>query len=557
MLDIRRNSVRTHSNLSMLCVVTLLALGASACTSSTSAPTPDKPTRSDSSTLARGGRIGVLNVAESPDSIDSGDPAYGTWSETAESHVGLLTTTPRINGKAGSVVAALAQAVPVPTDGGRQYVFQLRPHLKYSDGSPVRASDFRYAIQRLYVASSGFAGKFSVLEGASEFSRTKKGSISGIIPDDSAATVTFKLTGPDPTFTELLAGYESAPVPSRTPSTDTPLTPATGPMMVTAFRTSERYVLKKNPNYQPTSALPASNVDEVIGTGVANAAVALNQTLDGQYDLDANPIGVPADQLGKVLKSNSAQTKTVVLEQTNMFSLNQSNKVLKDVRVRQAVNYAIDRTAMAKLAGGLLVPTENVLPPGENSYVKVAPYTYDLAKAKSLIQEAGARGASVTIDAAGEDDAEPFAVYLSNQLKLIGLNATIKVIPSQTYFGIPSVPATDPAIAWYPWNEVIPDASDWIGQLFDGRLINNSHNNNWGMVNEPDINRAIDAASSLSLGQARNSAWAALDRAAVEKALVVPYGNPVQVAVFSKRINPACYQQFQAEANLMSNLCLK
>ena len=147
---------------------------------------------------------------------------------------------------------------------------------------------------------------------------------------------------------------------------------------------------------------------------------------------------------------------------------------------------------------------------------------------------------------------------MTGQLKAIGLDAQVKVVPPNTFFGIPSVPSTDPEIAWYPWNELIPDASDWIGQLFDGRLINPSHNNDWSMFNVPSINTAISAAEALPLGKSRDAAWAALDKnIVVNYAAVVPYGNPVQVYSFSSRINTKCFTQFVGGQALLSNLCLK
>jgi peptide/nickel transport system substrate-binding protein len=190
--------------------------------------------------------------------------------------------------------------------------------------------------------------------------------------------------------------------------------------------------------------------------------------------------------------------------------------------------------------------------------VKISAYTYDLAKAKSLVQAAGASGDKVTVLASGDPTSEPYAVYLSGQLKAIGPDASVKVVPSSTFFGVPNVPSTDPEISWYPWNELIPDASDWIGQLFDGRLINQSHNEDWSMFNDPTINKEITAAEALPLGSARDAAWAALDQELVVKqAAVVPYANPIQIAVFSSRISTRCYTQFVGGGPLLSNFCLK
>jgi peptide/nickel transport system substrate-binding protein len=521
-----------------------------------SSPAPASSAASSPARAASGKPISKLSIAVSSSAVDSDDPAYGGSSLVMETTMPLLTYTPRINGKAGTVAPGLATAVPVPTNGGKTYEFHLKPGIKYSNGQPVLASDFKYAVERLYLANDYPTGKFSLVAGAAAFAASHKGGITGIVPDNTARTITFNLTAPMPTFNDVMAQYFTAPVPSTTPSTQDDNIPSTGPMVVTSFTAGQSYTLVKNPYFMPTPALPASNVGTIVATVVSDPNVALTQTLDGTYDYDDE--NVPTDQLSAVLSKDASQTVSVALAETNMFSLNTSKKPFDDVRVRQAVNYAIDRTAMAKLSGGLQLPTENILPPGETSYKKITAYPYDLARAKSLVQAANATGDKVTILASGDPTSEPYAVYLANQLKAIGLDASINVVPSSTFFNVPSVPSTDPEISWYPWNELIPDASDWIGQLFDGRLINNQHNEDWSMFNDPAINSQISAAEALPLGSARDAAWAALDQELIVKqAAVAPYGNPVQIAVFAPRISTACYSEFIGSQALLSNFCLK
>lgn len=541
----------------LLGCATVAAVGlAAGCTSSGATGTSASPSTPASTSVpaAAGKPISTLTVALA--SGDSPDPAYGGASLTMETTEALLAYTPRVNGRVGVVKPGLANAVPVPTDGGKTYVFHLAKGIRYSNGAPIKASDFKYAIERLYLANHYSIGKFSLITGAAAFGKARKGDIPGIVADNAAGTITFQLTAPMPTFVELMAQYFTAPVPSSTPVAETDNIPSSGPMEVKAFSAGQSYTLVKNPYFIPTAALQASNVDTIVATVVSDPGVALAKTVSGTYDYDDESI--PTDQLASVLSADASQTRAVVLAETNMFSLNTSRKPFNDVRVRRAVNYAIDRQAMAKLSGGLELPTENVLPPGETSYQKITPYPYDLAKAKALVAAAGDIGATVTIDASGETDSEPYVVYLANQLKLIGLVPSIKVIPSSTFYGVPSIPSTDPNISWYPWNELIPDASDWIGQLFDGTLINPAHNEDWSMFNDPAVNKEITTAESLPVGSARDQAWAALDRKIVaEQAAVVPYANPIKIAVLAPRIDPGCFTQFVGGQALLSNFCLK
>jgi peptide/nickel transport system substrate-binding protein len=511
---------------------------------------------STSSKATTGKRIAKLSIAVDSRGVESDDPAYGSSAVVVETTLPLLNYAPRVHSKLGALEAGLATAIPTPTNHGKTYKFHLKRGIKYSNGKPILASDFKWAIKRLYLANSYPSGKFALVKGAAAFGKARKGDIPGIIANNKARTITFKLTAPMPTFVALMGQYFTAPVPGNTPIGQDNNIPSTGPMMVKKFTAGQSYTLVKNPHFTQTNSMHVAKVDTIVATVVSDPNVALSQTLSGTYDFDTE--NVPPDQLGDLLSKHANQTVSVALAATNMFSLNASMKPFNDVRARQAVNYAIDRVAMAKLSGGLQLPTQNILPPTESSYKKITTYTYDLDKAKSLVQAAGATGAKVTVLASGDSTSAPQAVYLTDKLNQIGFNAKVNVVPASTFFGVPSVPSTDPESSWYPWNELIPDASDWIGQLFDGRLINPSHNNNWSMFNDPGINTKITAAEALPFGAARDAAWAALDRTlVVNHAAVVPYGNPVLIAVFAPRLDPRCYTQFVGGDALFSNFCLK
>ena len=102
-----------------------------------------------------------------------------------------------VNGPDGAtIVPALAQALPQVSADGLTYTMTLRPGLKYSDGTPVKASDFKYAIKRDFLVDSPGVGFFTNIEGADSFSKTKKGDIAGITTDDATGKITIKLVKP-------------------------------------------------------------------------------------------------------------------------------------------------------------------------------------------------------------------------------------------------------------------------------------------------------------------------------------------------------------------------
>ena len=113
--------------------------------------------------------------------------------------------------------------------------------------------------------------------------------------------------------------------------------------------------------------------------------------INGQDDYDFHQI--PVDRLAELQQKYGDQLKVYTPANTYYYFMNNRVAPFDKLKVRQAVNYAIDRDALVRLYGGLATPTENVLPPTYPQYKKLTLYPYNLAKAKQLIKAAGATGA--------------------------------------------------------------------------------------------------------------------------------------------------------------------
>ena len=101
------------------------------------------------------------------------------WTAMYDTYIPLLTYA-HASGKAGSeVIPGLAKSLPKITDGGKTYTLFLRKGLKYSDGSPVKASDFTFAVERMFKLNSGGSPFYTDIVGAEKFAETKKGGIPG------------------------------------------------------------------------------------------------------------------------------------------------------------------------------------------------------------------------------------------------------------------------------------------------------------------------------------------------------------------------------------------
>jgi peptide/nickel transport system substrate-binding protein len=213
-----------------------------------------------------------------------------------------------------------------------------------------------------------------------------------------------------------------------------------------------------------------------------------------------------------------------------------------DVRVRRAVEYAIDRRAVVRLFGGLARPTENLLPPTYPSYSKLALYPHDLAKARTLVRSAGAEGAKIKVWGPAAQPYQTLTAYLASVLDSIGLKASIASVQPATFQSIVGNQATRAQIGWNFWLADYPNPIDWFDTLLNGEHITQTHNNTLANANDPAINRLSDRLREAPrLTSAVNAGWARVDRMILTKAFIAPAVNVLATNAFASRVDMSCY----------------
>jgi peptide/nickel transport system substrate-binding protein len=167
-----------------------------------------------------GGSGGELNVTVTsfPDYVDP-QLSYTTegWEVLYNVYTPLLTYKHAKENAGAEIVPGLAKDLPQVSPDGKTYKLTLRSNMKYSDGTPIKASDFTYAIQRLFKADSGGSVFFEPIVGATDYADGKADKIAGITTDDNTGDITIQLTEPNGTFNDLLGLPFAAPVPPTTP----------------------------------------------------------------------------------------------------------------------------------------------------------------------------------------------------------------------------------------------------------------------------------------------------------------------------------------------------
>ncbi len=184
------------------------------------------------------------------------------WEALNDVYIPLLTYQSGSGDESTKVVPGLAESMPTISDDGKTYTFTLRKGMKYSDGTPIKASDFPYAIQRLFKLDSGGAPFFEGIVGAEDYANGKADSISGIQADDATGKITVQLNDPSGTFENEVALMFAAPVPQSTPldkdQTSTP-PPASGTFMISNSDPPTSYTLERNPQFQTVKAAGATD----------------------------------------------------------------------------------------------------------------------------------------------------------------------------------------------------------------------------------------------------------------------------------------------------------
>ena len=364
-----------------------------------------------SGTGHRGGRLVVGARELIQGSIDPTFISWtGTWSALSTAYDGLVGPARRGGSEGTQIVPNLALSLPVITAGGTSYAFQLRRGIRYSDGTLVRASDFRRAFERALRAELPWT--FPLVGADACKRRPRRCDLGrGIRTDDATGTIVFQLRRPDGRFLWDLSFVP--PIPRGTPDRDTGThpVPSTGPYMIESYVPGRALTLVRNPYFRVRSgaARPDGFPDEIeLRSGLRRPVTAVER---GRIDVAF--VGVDntddIESLEEFRTRNASRFHVQAEQATVLLFLNTRHAPFDDVRVRRAVNYAVDRAAISASYGPVFAqPTCQLRPPGTVGFRRYCPYTAapsrsgewrapDLARARRLVAASGTAGMSVTI----------------------------------------------------------------------------------------------------------------------------------------------------------------
>jgi peptide/nickel transport system substrate-binding protein len=496
-----------------------------------------------------GGTATVL-MGTAPDYLDPQEEyttqgAEGDWISYTP-----LVTYKHENAPGGNdLIPGLATALPQISSDGKTYTATLRKGLVFSNGQPIKASDVACTFERMIKVNWGGKSFFTDnVVGATDFDEGKSDHISGVTADDNTGQVTIKLVKPYGAFTNVLAFPEMGVVPCGTPdhTLTTSLPPSSGPYMITNIVPNKSFDVVKNPKWAGNNVpdIPVGHLDKISVKIESNTQTEAQQVLNNQADAFDAGDTIPPSLVQQVRSQASDRFEAVTIPSTFYFFMNVRIPPFNNELARQAVNTAIDRPALQRLASGFLTPGCFFLPEGIPGHPTGAcPYGAadghgDLAKAQQLVQQSGTAGQDITVWGEQRAPRTQYVEYYADLLNKIGYHATPKLISDTTYFPTIGNAKTAPQTGFADWIQDFPNPVDFY-LLLATSSIQPVNNENFGNVSDPMIDSTIkklEPTPTQNLSSVA-SQWQALDEYVAKKSYVSVYGSEAVPKFFSNRID--------------------
>jgi peptide/nickel transport system substrate-binding protein len=508
---------------------------------------------------AAGGQGGTFIALANAAPSGSPDPQVNytlqEWQLLIFTHDGLVAFR-RVAGAPGTkIVADLAESIPKPTNGGKTWAFKLRSGIKFSNGQTLTGKDVKATFERLFkIGNSPNAGTwYNVIQGGDACLKTPKTCDLSQGIKVNGNTVTFNLTIADPEFLDKLAVPFAFILPASTPTKNVDIPPpGTGPYMWAQYAPNKQIKLVRNPNFKEWSkdAQPEGNPDVIIEKFGLSVEAEVTQIENNQADwIFDQP---PADRLNELGTKYADRVHINPLTSTWYFAFNVNEKPFDNLKARQAVNFATDRNALVKIAGGpkLAVPTCQILPPNFPGYKPYCPYTKnpgsgkwtapDMAKAQQLITASGTKGARVKVNTDTTDTDKALGLYFVGLLNKLGYKASLQALSSDIQYPYIQNSKNHVQFAFSDWFQDYPAASDFLVILLGcGSIHPNSNSSpNIAQFCDKGIQAKMDQAGKTGITdpEGGNKIWAQVDKEVTDQAPWVSMYNPKYIDFLSTRV---------------------
>jgi ABC-type transport system substrate-binding protein len=480
------------------------------------------------------------------DDVSTLDPAIGydwqNWSMIKSLFDGLMDYEPGTT----TLKPDLAESYEISPDG-QTFTFKLRQGVKFHNGRELTAEDVKYSIERVVIPAtqSPGAGFFGSIKGFEEASAGNADGLSGITVVDPY-TIRFELSRPDATFLHVAALNFAHVVPKEEVEkhgADFGKHPVgSGAFKLAEWTLGQKLVFERFADYW-NKGLP--KLDQITFEVGQEPIVALLRLQKGEIDIPGD--GIPPAKFIEVTEDPAFKDLVIQGGQlhTGYVAMNVKIKPFDDVKVRQAVNMAINKDRIVRIINGRAVPANQPLPPTMPGYAKdYEGYPYDVEKAKALMAEAGlADGVETELFVMNTDPQPRIAQAIQQDLAAIGIKASVKSLAQANVIAAGGEPEAAPMI-WsggMAWIADFPDPSNFYGPILGcGGAVEGGWN--WSWYCNEDLDRQAAAADAIvdpAKKAEREEMWRNIYLKIMEDAPWAPIFNEERFSMRSARIGGA------------------
>ncbi len=409
------------------------------------------------------------------------DPAKA-YDSTSENFIAqMYETLVTYKGTTSDIAPKVATSWDVSSDG-KTYTFHLRSDAKFWNGQPVTAQSFIDEFNRVLSKSVNSPGEMyldPIVQGATDFFNGKAKSVSGLTAPDEH-TLVVKLTQPEPFILQVLtmpffSAVDKSFIDQVGESAfDSKSAMGSGPFKLDSVSPSD-IVFVKNSNYwmKDSYGQQIPYLDKITAHFNVSDNVAAMSFEKGQTAFLGDLIGVPSSQLPQFLNDKTLRSTILTHPGNSIYYLGLNNKIkpFDNAKVRQAIEYVINKDKLKELQNNQVTVANQPLPPGIKGYVSSLPadasYSYNIEKAKKLLAEAGyPNGFSTTLYSTNDAETLKLVGSIQNDLAAVGIKATINSMSRATFLASNEKGNIQPMFIRSWWQD-FPDPADFLFVLFD------------------------------------------------------------------------------------------
>ncbi|MGB8652746.1 MAG: ABC transporter substrate-binding protein [Mycobacteriales bacterium] len=553
--------------------VVALALAAAACGGSSGGGKKTTGTSSgdhglNASTTA-GGQLVILNTADF-EHLDPQRNYVGQALNFGRLLYRQLTTYKSVAGAAGSeIVPDLATNLGEPSNNAKTWTFHLKDGLKYEDGTPITSQDIKYGVERsmspLIPDGPQYAKQYLV--GAKDYAGPFEGKELDSIKTPDDKTIVFELNAPHGDFGYTVSLPTFAPVPkAKDTKVNYDARPfSSGPYKIQTYQRGKQMLLVRNTYWDKKTDPARSALPDTIKVVEGLDPAIVDQRLIASAGDDANAIqldsSIQPESLARVINNPKLKDRSVngYTGFLRYIAMNTQRGVTKNVKVRQAVEYAINKQDQQTARGGPFGAgsiASTIIMPNVAGYKKFnaypAPDTGDVDKAKALLKEAGyPNGFTATLETVNKGKGLKQAVAFQAAMARVGIKINIAQVDQSVYYSTIGDIKKEPEFVIAAWGPDWPAPSTVIPPLFDGRQIVPQGNQNFSQLNEDSINKEMDRITSITNVNDANKAWGDLDeKIMTEFAPILPLLNDKAVYVVGSNVTNLYIHSFYGDPDL-------